>query len=100
VKRVFKKMTEPHPLEELVRSAFVEARQHDPFSMALFLAGAYTGVKGHAAYRIVAQDVLEVMARQGKLIRASDGSSWFSLPQESAYNEAASCTPATVSATT
>ena len=68
-----KPYTRPHPLQGLVSRALADRNSHliDAGALALQLSGALIcgegGAKKNAAYRVVAEDILDLMRAQGAL---------------------------------
>lgn len=63
-----------HPLSSLVMASFVDESCQDALKVASYL-GAPFDSKALQAYRIVAEDVLEVLRGQGFLVLDRDG--WY-----------------------
>jgi hypothetical protein len=71
----------PHPLQDIVWSAFEKRAVHDVASISYHLAGAIVR-PGSKAYRMVAKDVLGYMEDQGLIYR--DAAGWYRRKVEAA----------------
>ena len=64
-----------HPLALIVMEAFADEPCHDAIKIAVHLGAPMGSPKGVKAYKVVAEDVLEVLRKQGLLVRDEVG--WY-----------------------
>ena len=64
-----------HPLGPFVMEAFADEPCHDAIKIAVLLGAPMESAKGLKAYKVVAEDVLEVLRKQGLLVRDEVG--WY-----------------------